>query len=214
MIMSWLPVLSDEAMSDDQKKVFDRALTKLNIEGDAPDWLRVLANAPLFLKDVFMNLDKGVFSEGGLQPKTKVLLAAVAAAHWGNQDVAQFFADRARAQGFSDEQIHEALGIAATSTSFNLYYKFRSLAATDAFEGLNPGLRATLFMRPTLGKAFAELVNLMISTANGCSSCVSGHIQEAVNQDVTKEQIDEVIRTGAIVASICQFVNSSERYTR
>ncbi|RAL21744.1 hypothetical protein DL240_12905 [Lujinxingia litoralis] len=212
--MSWLPVLTDDQMNDDQKKVFARALTKLNIEGDAPDWLRVLANAPLFLKDVFMNLDKGVFSEGALQAKTRVLLAAVAAAHHGNRDVATFFAERARGLGFTDEQIHEALGIAATSTSFNLYYKFRSLAATDAFEGLNPGLRASLFMRPTMGKAFAELVNLMISTANGCPSCVSGHIQEAVSLDITREQIDEVIRTGAIVASICQFVNSSERYAR
>ncbi len=212
--MSWLPALSDDAMNADQRKSFERALKKFDIEdsAEAPDWLRILANSPTFLKDVYMNVSKGILKETALQVGPKLVLATVAAAHHGQSDVAQFFAELAKAEGFSDEQITEAVGIATTSTSFNLYYKFRSLADTDAFDGQKPGLRASLFMRPGLGKAFAELVNLMVSTANGCSSCVSGHIQAAVQVDVTKEQIDDAIRTGAIVASICRFVDSSSHY--
>lgn len=212
--MTWLAPLTDDAMNKDQEKAFNRALSKLDIENsdDAPTWLRILVNSPSFLKDVYMNLERGVFKDGALQAKNKVLLAAVAASHWANRDVASFFADRARAQGFTDEQIHEALGIAATGTSFNLYYKLRSLADTDAFDGTSPGLRASLFMRSDLGKAFSELINLMISTANGCPSCISGHIQAAAGLDITAPQIDEAIRTGAIIASICQFVNSSSAY--
>lgn len=214
--MTWLAPLADDAMDKDQEKAFNRALSKLNIESseEAPTWLRILANSPAFLKDTYMNLERGIFKDGALQAKHKVLLATVAASHWANPDVATFFADRARAEGFTDEQIHEALGIAATGTSFNLYYKVRSLADTDAFDGLNPGLRASLFMRPELGKVFSELINLMISTANGCPSCISGHIQAAAELDVTAPQIDEAIRTGAIIASICQFVASSTAYTK
>ena len=205
--MSWLTPLDDDAMNSDQKKAFDRALSKLDIEdpADAPRWLRVLANSPEFLKDTYMNLSRSVFKDDGLKAKTKLLLATVAASHWGEDDVAEFFADRAQEAGYTDEEIHEALGIAATTTSFNMYYKFRSLADTDAFEGLRPGLRGSLYMRPSLGEAFKELVSLVISTANGCKSCVSGHVNAAVKADVTKAQIDDAIRTGAIIASICQF---------
>lgn len=214
--MSWLTPLTDDAMNADQQKAFDRALSKFAIEdrSDAPDWLRILANSPQFLKDVYMNVEKGILKDGSMQAKTKILLSAVAAAHWGQHDVAEFFGTRAKEEGFTQEQIHEAIGISATGTAFNLYYKFRSLADTDAFDGINAGLRASLFMRPAMGKAFAEMVNLMVSTANGCSSCVSGHIQAAVQADVTKDQIDETIRTGAIIASICKFVASSEYYRR
>lgn len=212
--MSWLAPLKDDAMTDEQSKVFKRALSKFNIEdpAEAPAFLRILANSPSFLKDVYMNVDRGIFKDGGLQSNSKILLAAVTAAHWGNTEIASFFGDLARAAGFTDEQIYEAVGISGTSTSFNYYYKFRSLADTDAFDGISAGLRASLFMKPAMGKAFAELVNLVISTINGCSSCVSGHIQTAVEADVTREQIDEAIRTGAIVSSICQFVASSEHY--
>lgn len=212
--MSWLSPLDDEAMDGDQQRAFERALKKLRIEdsSQAPQWLRILANSPEFLKDVYMNVDRGIFNDDGLQEKTKILLAAVAAAHWGRPDVAEFFAERARNAGFDDHQIHEALGVAATSTSFNHYYKFRSLADTDAFDGYKPNLRASLFVKSSMGKAFTELVNLMISSANGCKSCVSGHIDKASDVDVTKTQMDEAIRVGAIVASICQFVESSSHY--
>lgn len=209
--MEWLTPLTDEEMSDDQAKVFDRARDKFGIEADqeAPAWLRVMVHSPEFLKDTYMNLNRHVFKKGALDPGVKAILATVAAAHAGNRRVAQFFRERALAADFEEHQIDEALGIAATSTSFNYYFKFRSLADTDAFSGQKAGLRASLYMRPGLGKAFAELVNLMVSTANGCASCVKGHIEEAQDHDVSRDQIDEAVRVGAIVRSICMFLRSA-----
>lgn len=208
--MNWLAPVSDDEMSDAQAKVFKRALSKFEVpeDEDAPSWMRVMLNSPEFLKDVYMNVSKHLFNETEIKIPTKAVLAAVAASHAGNQELAKYFADRALAAGATDEQIYEGMGIAATSTSFNFYFKFRSLAKTQDFDGHKPGLRATLFQRPSLGKAFAELVNLMISTANGCASCVSGHIQEAEQHDVSKAQIDEVIRIGAIVQSMAMFLRT------
>ncbi|AWV89951.1 carboxymuconolactone decarboxylase family protein [Bradymonas sediminis] len=210
--MHWLAPISDEEMSDAQAKVFTRALSKFEVpEGeDAPTWIRVMLNSPEYLKDVYMNVSQHLFKETSIKVGTKAVLAAVAASHAGNKELAEFFAARALAEGASMEQIYEGMGIAATSTSFNFYYKFRSLSQTDEFEGHKPSLRATLFQRPSLGKAFAELVNLMISTANGCASCVSGHITEAEQHDVSKDQIDEVIRIGAIVQSMAMFLRTHE----
>lgn len=214
--MEWLKPLHDEDMDDNQQRTFERALGKLGIEqaSEAPTWLRILANSPEFLKDFYMNYDRQIADEkGSLDMKVKFVLGAAIAAHEGQRDVAEFFAQRAMDSGFNRDQVYEAIGIGATSTSFNNYYKFRSLAGSNDFDGFNPGLRATLFMRPSTGKAFAELVNLVLSTNNGCPSCVSGHIDEAQEHDVGKPQIDEAVRTGAIVSSVCSFVRSSEHYS-
>lgn len=208
--MNWLAPVSDEEMSDAQAKVFKRALKKLEIPEDeaAPTWVRVMLNSPEYLKDLYMNLSQHLFKETEIKLGTKAVLAAVSASHAGNKELAEFFTARALAAGATLEQIYEGVGIAATSTSFNYYHKLRSLSGTQEFDGHKPGLRATLFQRPSLGKAFAELVNLMTSTANGCGSCISGHIVEAQQHDVTKDQIDEVIRIGAMVQSMAMFLRS------
>jgi lipoyl-dependent peroxiredoxin subunit D len=209
--MNWLSALSDAQMNPEQHRAFMRARAKFGFdaENEAPTWLRVLANSPGFLKDACMNVERSIFEDGNLPGKSKCLLAAVAASHEGQTELAHYFASRAVAQGFTQEQLHDALGIAATGTSFNYYYKFRSMAGVQEFEGFNAGLRASLFIRSSLGKAMGELINLLVATANGCSSCVAGHLFEAARYDVTKAQIDETIRTGAIVASICSFLRSS-----
>jgi alkyl hydroperoxide reductase subunit D len=210
--MDWLTPVSDDAMSDAQAKVFERAKGKFDLdpEQEVPTWLRVMVNSPDFLKDAYMNVSQHLLKDGALKSSVKMILATVAASHAGNKELSEFFAARAVAAGITREQLYEAVGIGATSTSFNLYYKFRSLAHTRDFDGFKPGMRATLFQRPGMGKAFAELVNLMISTANGCSSCVSGHIQEAEQHDVSKDQIDEAIRVGAVVQSMCMFLATSD----
>lgn len=206
--MSWLTALTDEQMNDDQRKAFDRALSKLNLESPDPraNWLRVLANSPEYLKDTYMNLERGVFADGKLTAKSKLLVATVVASHHGNAELAEFFAARTEAAGFTREQINEGVGMAATTTSFNHYYKFRSLTEDDEFAGFNVGLRASLFVKSTLGKALGELISIVISSANGCPSCVKGHVNAAQQTGVSKDQIDEAVRTAAIVQSIASFV--------
>ncbi len=206
--MAWLTALTDEQMNDDQRKAFDRALGKLGLEStdERANWLRVLANSPEFLKDTYMNLERAVFADAKLPAKSKALLATVVASHNGNAELAEFFAARAEAAGYTREQIHEGVGMAATNTAFNTYYKFRSLAEGEEFAGFNVGLRASLFVKSSLGKAFAELLSIVISSANGCPSCVKGHVQVAQQTDVSKDQIDEAVRTAAIVQSIASFL--------
>ncbi len=206
--MAWLTALTDEQMNDDQRKAFERAASKLALESadERANWLRVLANSPEYLKDTYMNLERAVFADGKLPAKSKALIATVVASHHGNAELAEFFAARAEAAGFSREQIYEGVGMAATNTSFNTYYKFRSLTDGEDFAGFNVGLRASLFIKSSLGKALSELISIVISSANGCPSCVKGHVQVAQQNDISKDQIDEAVRTAAIVQSITSFL--------
>lgn len=203
---TWLAPLADEAMSDDQKKAVERAKQKLGIEGDAPRWMRVMANSPELLKDTYMNAERALLKDGPLTAAFKLQLASAVASHRGVNEVAAFFAEQARARGVTDAQLHETVGIAQTSTSFNIYYKFRSLYEGDEFSGFNAGLRATLFVNPTQGKAHAELVNIVFSSLNGCKSCVNGHVADALKLGVTRDQIDEALRASAVAMAIASFV--------
>ncbi len=206
---NWLPVLSADSLDAAQQKVYDRAVKKLEIDPEnVPSFVLKMVNVPDLLKDTYMNVSRHILTGGALKLETKLIIAATVAGHAGNEEIASFFADKARALEVTDEQLYEAAGIAATSTSYNFYYKFRSLFEGQDFEGFNPGLRASLFMNPTQGKAFAELVNIVISTINGCKSCVNGHVHDALGLGITKEQMDEALRTGSIVMAMSTFCNA------
>ena len=207
--MKWLDPLPEENLSDDSKKALSRAREKFKIDDDqqVPTWLHEMANSPQFLKDTYMNVSRHIMEDGALSAMLKLTIATAVASHAGHRDLATFFAQLAKEHGATRDKLYEAAGIAATSTTFNHYYKFRSLYEGDEFNGFNPGLRATLFSRPSQGKAFAEIVNLVISSINGCKSCVNGHVQDALKEDVTRDQLDEALRTGAIVMGMCAFAS-------
>lgn len=207
-MIDWLKPIDLELADDDQKKTIERARKKLLLAEDAPtpEWVLIMANSPSLLKDTYMNLDRAILSDTALSKRTKLILATTTASHAGVSQVAQFFAQLAIDQGVSPAHLYEASAIAATSTSFNFYYKFRSLYEGQEFDGYSPGLRASLFVNPEQGKAMAELINLIVSTINGCKSCVNGHVADALKHDLTREQIDEALRTSAIIMGICTFV--------
>ncbi len=203
--MTWLKPIDAQTAPEEQRKVLERARQKFAIADDAPSpaWLLSLANSPSLLKDVYMNVERSLMKDGPLASSKRLVIATAVASQAGCGALAEYFAQRAEAAGATREQLVEAAAIAATSTSFNHYYKFRSLYEGEGFEGFTPGLRASLFVNPSQGKAMAELINLVISTINGCKSCVNGHVQDALKAEVTREQIDDAIRIGGIVMAIC-----------
>ena len=207
-MIDWMTPLPLDAASEEQKKTLERARKKLLIpEGSpTPGWLLTLAHSPGLLKDAYMNVERVVLSEGKLTTRAKLVLAVATASHAGQRDVASHFAALALNQGADQAQLYEAVGIAATSASFNEYYKLRGLYDGEGLDGYSAGLRASLFVSPSQGKAMAELINLVISTINGCKSCVNGHVQDALRLELTRDQLDEAMRVGAVVMSICRFL--------
>jgi AhpD family alkylhydroperoxidase len=206
MTQQWLAPLSDEAMSEEQRSVVERACLKFGLSEPAPRWVRVMAQSPALLKDMYMNAERAFFKDGALAPATRLQIAAAVASHRGAGELAEYFSAQAQARGVTQAQLMETLGIAQTSTSYNIYYRFRSLVDGDAFDGFNPGLRASLFVNPSQGKAHAELVNIVFSSINGCKSCVNGHVADALKAGVTREQIDEALRASAVAYAMASFV--------
>lgn len=72
---------------------------------------RVLGAGHLGIKR-FFNLDSAAYRDGALDGRTKELLGLVASAVLRCNDCIDYHLDRCVEEGFSDEQIHDALNVA------------------------------------------------------------------------------------------------------
>ncbi|MCB9639197.1 MAG: carboxymuconolactone decarboxylase family protein [Myxococcales bacterium] len=197
--MSVLPVVAPDAASERANKAVERFQSKMGEE--VPSFLTAMLGSESMIHDTYMNLDT-LLNKGKLALDAKALMGFAAATTARSQEVARWFADLARKQGRTDADLHEVLAVVATCTSYNQLYKFRYLSQDASFEQMRPGLRATPFINSTLGKDIVELLCVGVSTINGCQSCVSGHVQAAIQAGMSREMVEEAVRITAAVAGI------------
>jgi lipoyl-dependent peroxiredoxin subunit D len=163
-----------------------------------------LALSPSFLDDSLFNLRRTLV-DGALDVATKHLIAVAVASAAGGSDVVEARALDARADGVGDDAIVEAMTVAASMTSFNTFYKFIHMAGPGYAE-MRPGLKLSVFLRPNvLTKLQVELIAAIVSTVNGCDSCVHGHVAACRDMGASLEQIAEALRVGAVVAGLAAF---------
>ncbi len=197
--MSVLPPTAPAEASERANKAIERFQEKMG--SAAPTFLHAMLGSESMIHDTFMNLD-GLLNKGKLAADAKALMGFAAATTARCPEVARWFADLARKHGRTDADLHETLAVVATCTSYNQLYKFRYLSQDPTFEQMRPGLRATPFVNSTLGKDIVELLCVGVSTINGCQSCVSGHVQAALQAGLTHEMIEEAVRITAATAGI------------
>ncbi len=148
------------------------------------------------IHDLYMNI-KRQLEAGKLSREDKLLIAVGIAAAAGSRDATNFFSAAAREVGLNGEEILAAISVATICNIFNSYYKFRHLAPQGDFEGFKAPFNANTFMRPGISTSRMELLCIAVSSMNGCSTCVGGHIEKAKSVGVTLEQIDEAIKAAA-----------------
>jgi alkyl hydroperoxide reductase subunit D len=172
--------------------------------GHIPQAYRTLAVNQTFLNDTLFNL-RTTMVEGVLDLKTKHLIAVAVAAVAGGPNVVEARRDEARTDGLSDDQISEALVVAGSITTYNVFYKFQHLAG-DHYDDFRPGFKLSVFLRPSfITRQQVELICAIISGINDCQSCVRGHLAKCRELGVTIEQVGEALRVGALIAGFATF---------
>lgn len=169
-----------------------------------------MGRVPAFLSDFYMNFKKFVLGAGALDSKTKSLIALAVALKEGSHAWSDFYAEHAKTQGFSDDQVAEITAIVATNATYNTFFKFRELSGSDIFSGMSVGLRAHTFHGTSFDDKTVELLNIAISDLNSCKPCVSGHVKKARELGVSDEAILETIQCAAVAFSGVQFTKSAE----
>jgi alkyl hydroperoxide reductase subunit D len=172
--------------------------------GQIPQAYRTLALSQNFLNDTLYNL-KRTMVDGELDLKTKHLIAIAVAAVAGGASAVEARAEEGRSDGLSDDEIAEALAVAGSIATYNIFYKFQHLAGDDYSE-FRPGFKLSVFMRPSfLSLRQVELVCAIVSGINDCQSCVRGHLAKCRERGITVTQIEEALRVGAVVAGFAAF---------
>lgn len=200
-----LTPLPESEATDKVAQTFERIKELLGV-ARVPEPFLFYARVPSFLQDFFMNSKRFVFSEGKLSVKLKTLLALVVCAQRKCEPWTEFFGQRAQSLGWSQDELAEAIAIGATCAMYNTYFKFRDLASRDVFHALPIGLRAHAFGGTSLDDSTVELLNIAVSSVNGCHACVVGHVGKAIELGVSEETILEAVQCTATMMAGATFL--------
>ncbi|MGV0326071.1 carboxymuconolactone decarboxylase family protein [Corynebacterium confusum] len=130
------------------------------------------------------------------------LLAAAAATR--NDTVLSEIMEEAK-EHLSDEAVEAALGAATVMAMNNVAYRAKGWLGDD-YAQVKFGLRMNIISKPGVEKANFELWNTVVSAINGCEHCLAAHAHELQEAGLTKEQIWEAVKVGAVVQAVAQTV--------
>lgn len=203
--MSIVTPLPESEAADKVEQTYGR-IREMFGSDEVPEPFRYLGRVPAFLQDYYMNFKKFVYTDGKLDSKTKAALALSVAWHAKQPLWVDFFEQRYRELGATDQETADVLAVAAACVTYNVYFKFRDISGSDIFGGMPVGLRAHAFTGTTLDDKTAELINVVLSDLNACKPCTSGHVSKAQKLGVTDEAIHEAIQCAATVHGGCVFL--------
>ncbi len=172
--------------------------------GEIPQAYHTLAVSQSFLNDTLYNLKKAMV-EGALDLKTKHLIAIAVAAVSGGPNIVNARAYEAQKDGVVDDEVTEALAVAGSIATYNVFYKFQHLAG-PGYEDFKPGYKLSVFLRPSALSVFqVEMICAVISVINDCPYCVKGHLAKCRQLGATPAQIEEALRVGALISGFATF---------
>lgn len=172
--------------------------------GEIPQAYHTLAVSQSFLNDTLYNLKKTMV-DGELDLKTKHHIAVAVAAVSGGPNVVKARAHEAQKDGVTDDEISEALAVAGSIATYNVFYKFQHLSG-PGYEHFKPGYKLSVFLRPaTLTILQVEMICAMVSVINDCPYCVKGHLAKCKELGATVGQIEEALRVAALISGFATF---------
>lgn len=161
--------------------------------------LQVLAEGESkFIRDVKVNLKNTLVSQH-LSAKETALIALAVAVNERNDVLQQAFTALARTHDANEKEIAEVYACTSLLATNNVLYRFRHFSSNEKYEVLPARVKMTIMMSPVLGKEFFELISLVVSAVNGCSTCVNSHEASVRELGSAEERVFDAVRLGAVV---------------
>lgn len=161
----------------------------------------LLSKLPEEAKDLRINLKRVLGGESLDSEQTWG--TALAAAYFIRQPelTAALLAD-AQAAGVSQGTIEDARGAASIMGMNTIYYRFRHLMNSDAYNQRPANLRMMRMQHVATTKANFELFSIGPAALAGCEMCLKAH-EAAVKKDgMTEENVHDAVRISAILNGV------------
>jgi alkyl hydroperoxide reductase subunit D len=108
----------------------------------------------------------------------------------------------------STEALHAAKAAAAIMGMNNVYYRFVHLASNKGYAQMPARLRMNVIGKPGVDKVDFELWSIAVSAVNGCGTCIDAHEKVLREAGIGDEQIQAVVRIGAVVQAVATVLDA------
>ncbi len=187
-----------------QNETFVNLLAELQIPNYTPSFTVVaLINADArYIKDLKINVGNVLNNAQYLTKKEALLLALGVAINEKFDLLKEAFTNLAKENGATDAEISEVVACTSLMNTNNIFYRFRHFMKKDFYSNQPAGIKMSIMMNPVLGKAFFELLSLVISSVNGCEMCVTSHEASVLQHGYNESKIFEAVKLGAIIKGL------------
>ncbi len=191
-------------MSTIQNETFTNLLSELQISDYTPsENATALLNVDArFIKDLKINVGNVLANTQYLDKKEAILLALSVSINEKFDLLKESFTNQAKALGATDAEIAEIVACTSLMNTNNVFYRFRHFIKKEYYTNQPAGIKMSIMMNPVLGKAFFELVSLVISSINGCEMCVTSHEQSVLQHGYSESKIFEAVKLGAVIKGL------------
>ena len=155
-----------------------------------------------YIKDLKINVGNVLSNAQYLTKKEAYLLALSVAINEKYDLLKTSFTNLAKAEGATDADIAEIIACTSLMNTNNVFYRFRHFMKKEYYSNQPAGIKMSIMMNPVLGKAFFELVSLVVSSINGCEMCVTSHEQSVLQHGYSESKIFEAVKLGAIIKGL------------
>lgn len=187
-----------------QNETFANLLNELQIPNYVPsaNALALINTDARFIKDLKINVGNVLSNAQYLDKKEALLLALSVAINEKFDLLKESFTKLAKEAGATDAEIAEVVACTSLMNTNNIFYRFRHFMKKDFYANQPAGIKMSIMMNPILGKAFFELMSLVVSSLNGCEMCVTSHEASVLQHGYTESKIFEAVKLGAIIKGL------------
>lgn len=151
-------------------------------------------------KDTKLNLSSVLMNNNNVIPTELVAATIYGVLFAKNHPMADKFLEVAK-EHFNEDLIEGVKGAANIMNMNNVYYRGKHILGEN-YSKMNPALRMQFYTNHKIEKKYFEFVSLAISFVNNCEFCIKSHAHLLEKEGMTKEQIHEALRIGAILNTL------------
>jgi alkyl hydroperoxide reductase subunit D len=161
----------------------------------------LLARLPQEAKDLRINA-KRVLGGESLDPEQTAGTALAAAYYIRHPELTAALLADAKAAGISDATLEDARAAASIMGMNTIYYRFRHLMNTDAYNQRAANLRMMRMKQVATSPANFELFSIGPAALAGCEMCLKAHEAAVKQGGLNEENVHDAVRISAVLHGV------------
>ncbi|WP_269524041.1 carboxymuconolactone decarboxylase family protein [Coraliomargarita parva] len=162
----------------------------------------LLAQLPEEAKDLRINAKRVLAAEESLDAAQTWGTALTAAYFIRHPELTAAVLEDAKAAGVSAEVLADAKAAAAIMGMNTIYYRFRHLMASDAYNQRPANLRMMRMQQVATSKVLFELFSIAPAALAGCEMCLKAHEAAVKAGGLNEDNIHDAVRIASVLHGV------------